>query len=130
VKTKNDIAKTISFVIENRITKALELLDISSCSHRDSIEKNLAEAIDILRGITSKQAPLWETPEQWEKRTGEPLPDDWPVFFEYGENTNYWQIERFGRVKNERVLKIGRICVFAEFGPPPDDWKPEGEKGE
>jgi hypothetical protein len=60
MKTKNDIAKTISFVIENRITKALELLDSSSCSHRDSIEKNLAEAVDILRGITSKMEVKYE----------------------------------------------------------------------
>jgi hypothetical protein len=114
--------------------KAIELLgqarhqlgDIVGATILDANRKSTVKDC-INKALSILQAPRWETPEQREKRTGEPWPDNWPVFFEYGENTNYWQIERFGRVKNERVLKIGRICVFTEFGPPPDDWEPKGE---
>jgi hypothetical protein len=120
-------------VIENRITKALELLDSSSCSHRDSIEKNLAEAIDILRGITSKQAPRWETPEQWEKRTGEPLPDDWAVYerYETNDGERQWHCESYDYAKHniKKRKKDPKFVVCAtEFGPPPVDWKPEAGK--
>jgi hypothetical protein len=69
--------------------------------------------------------PRWETPNQWQKRTGKAWPDTWPVFFEYGENTNQYHIDRLEKVKNERVLKIGRVCVFTEAGPPPNNWRPE-----
>ena len=71
------------------------------------------------------QVRRWETPEQYLKRTGKPWPDNWPVFFEYGENTHEWYVDLLKRVKHERVLKIGRIYIFTEAGPPPADWKPE-----
>jgi hypothetical protein len=83
---------------------------------------------DIVDTITILQTqPRFETPEQYNKRTGKPWPDTWPVFFEYRENTNQYYVDKLEKIKNERVLKIGRVCVFTEAGPPPDDWKPKEE---
>jgi hypothetical protein len=93
----------------------------------------IQEAIQIMddeekrRSVELKAPPRWETPEQWEKRTGKAWPDDWPVFFEYGENSNSYYVDMFRRVKSEEVLKIGRICVFTQSGTPPKDWRPEEE---
>jgi hypothetical protein len=65
----------------------------------------------------------WETPEQYEQRTREKWPDDWPV----------WSITTDGILEittmgEEEIRKTwgNHIYVIAtEAGPPPDGWRPE-----
>jgi hypothetical protein len=69
------------------------------------------------------KAPRHETPEDYKARTGKAWPDGWPVFFEMGKDTGEWYAEIYGRIKKERVLKIGRIYIFTEAGPPREGGK-------
>jgi hypothetical protein len=81
----------------------------------------------INRAISLLQAPRWETPEQWEKRTGETWPDDWAVYALYetaaGEE-RFWAAEEHCYAR-DGVSKY--IVCATEAGPPPDDWEPEDE---
>jgi hypothetical protein len=100
-------------------------------------------ALDLL------QSPRWETPEQWEKRTGEKWPDDWAVYWRYSEIFAYkakewipgkelvpvyyaWDLEFYGPLKEKYSSEIydDRIDIVCatEAGPPPDDWKPEEDE--
>jgi hypothetical protein len=104
--------------------RVIELLN--EAYHALAINHEDAEALAYIdKAIAELKTPCWETPEQWEKRTGKKWPDNWPVFFEYGENTHEWYVDLLKRVKHERVIKIGRIYIFTEAGPPPADWKLE-----
>jgi hypothetical protein len=122
------------------VKKAIELLEkaldrISCVGGADRKEQKLAregerlinEAVDLL--IT----PCRYTPEQWEKRTGEKWPDDWPVWAkskrkEVGLGGLFWILFREHRmIKDTPGVYV--ICDDCG-GPPPDDWKPEEGKNE
>jgi hypothetical protein len=76
-----------------------------------------------------KAPPRWETPEQWEQRTGEAWPDDWAVYvrgqYEDTQGWTKWVIVDFTRAKTF-LMKIQIVCA-TEAGRPPDDWMPEEE---
>jgi hypothetical protein len=79
----------------------------------------------IAGAVADLKAPRWETPEQREKRTGEPWPDDWAVYALYetaaGEE-RFWAAEEYCYSRNGKSKCI--VCA-TEAGPPPDDWDPE-----
>jgi hypothetical protein len=72
----------------------------------------------------------WESTEQYEKRTGEPWPDDWPVYCRNPINCA-WDPMRFADTKQRiggRVRMLNKVVICAtEAGPPPRDWVPEGD---
>jgi hypothetical protein len=114
--------------------KAVELLkvivvgiyaaDITSESKAESVLENIRLSIrEVLELLESP--PRWETPEQWEKRTGEKWPDKGPVwerFIWWPEPPVYsWNLKEHWLAKPEE-----RIVVCAtEAEPPPDEWRPE-----
>jgi hypothetical protein len=73
--------------------------------------------------------PRWETPEQYEKRTGETWPDDWAVYALYenndGEKQWFWGGYEKERDKTGRRNKnpVAIVCA-TEAGPPPENFKP------
>jgi hypothetical protein len=81
------------------------------------------EAINSINAAIDElqSPPRFYTPEQWEKRTGEPWQYEWPVWYR-GENIGKWFIRSYGTVP------YGKLCVvFTEAGPPPDGWRPDEE---
>jgi hypothetical protein len=78
----------------------------------------------IQEAIALLKAPRWETPEQYEKRTGEKWPDDWAVYALYEDNdgnrdwfcgTHHCEQKKKIKIKNKNPLMI--ICA-TEAGPP------------
>ena len=59
----------------------------------------------------------YETPEQYEKRTGKSYPNDWLVF---NLQLGHWYPCDYQRIKEGRLVVIADSPV-----PPPDDWRPE-----
>jgi hypothetical protein len=97
---------------------------------------NLAlDRIECARGAIETLIPLplprWETPEQWEKRTGEAWPDDGAVYFTHNtlDGTNVsWAICTYEKYKHYEKFNPGdgfRGVVTTEAGPPPYGWLPE-----
>jgi hypothetical protein len=74
--------------------------------------------------------PRWETPEQWEPRTGEPWPDDWAVYVRQKEHGKWsgWIVVKyaFAQIGLENTEHI--IITATEAGRPPDWWIPEEAK--
>jgi hypothetical protein len=90
-------------------------------------------AMGAIETLIPLPLPRWETPNQWEKRTGKAWPDDWAVYALY-ENNDGQRQWFWGGYEKERD-KAGRrgknpiaIVCAAEAGPPPDDWRPEEDK--
>jgi hypothetical protein len=127
--------------------KVIELLERAGVSITEAIAINpesdyLAE-VDMLikKAVSELQSPRWETPEQREKRTGEPWPDSWAVylnawFSDSGKSVyigNIWQDTTLKEAKRvEKILKGSKTTSFlvaiicaTEAGPPPDYWRPE-----
>jgi hypothetical protein len=80
----------------------------------------------------AENGPRWETPEQYEKRTGEPWPDDWAVYALYEDNGGRlkWFAQSRGFTekqikRNKSDSRIKMMVCATEAGPPPDDWRPE-----
>jgi hypothetical protein len=68
----------------------------------------------------------WETPEQYEKRTGEAWPDDWAVYTRIPIADIKAAIVSHARAKVIQHDLPGVIIVCAtEAGPPPEGWRPE-----
>jgi phage FluMu protein Com len=74
--------------------------------------------------------PEFETPEQWEKRTGRNCPDRTPVYvhfrFKNGrskEKVYYWGLYEWHQA---RRFVANIIICGAVAGPPPDEWEPRG----
>jgi len=79
-------------------------------------------------GATDDQwipVPDYETPEQYEKRTGKPFPDDGAVWIKDGFNDPQgWRLDYcLNAIEDGRFI----ILIADPPIPPPDDWKPEGE---
>jgi hypothetical protein len=85
--------------------------------------------IEILElAVDALEHPCWETPEQYEKRTGEPWPDKWAVYRRKNyPNTGWtsWEVLSYGWARF-CVWQYQIICA-TEAGPPPDDWEPDPE---
>jgi hypothetical protein len=78
--------------------------------------------------------PDYETPQQYEKRTGKKFPDSGAVwgYFEYKDKRliNKWKLSTLERVKHlyfQYVEEHNTVIADPPF-PPPDDWKPEEVK--
>jgi hypothetical protein len=81
-----------------------------------TITKKIETAIAILK------APRWEMPEQYEKRTGEPWQDDWPVWACGDSDDIEWIGCSYREAKEmDRVNDTAILCATQD-GPPPDDW--------
>jgi hypothetical protein len=91
--------------------------------NQDAFAKALNLLDDVIAELESR--PRWETPEQWEKRTGKAWPDDWPVW-----NITKEMIGISTMAEEAERKKWGNhvyVCA-TEAGPPPDDWRPEEER--
>jgi hypothetical protein len=85
----------------------------------NSAVKFIDQAIDELK-------PRWETPEQWEKRTGEKWPDNGAVYFKSGRLYPHPLATNWGPCRYKTAKRDHNICVVAtEAGPPPAKWEPE-----
>jgi hypothetical protein len=74
--------------------------------------------------------PRWETPEQWEKRTGEPWPDDWAVYVrlpnDAREKRRIYDCYAYKTAKELKSSHPGtELACATEAGPPPNNWRPE-----
>jgi DNA-directed RNA polymerase subunit RPC12/RpoP len=77
----------------------------------------------------------FDTPEQYEVRTGEALPDNFAVYWRFsgrliGDGYDHvesgWEPLKFDRAKAlTHLYRNVYIVVATDLGPPPDDWKPE-----
>jgi hypothetical protein len=64
------------------------------------------------------------TPEQYERRTGRKWPDDAAVYVRLGLGF-YWGVNKYSYAKH--VDLTSHVVCAIEDGPPPDDWRPDGE---
>ncbi|MDR1278805.1 MAG: hypothetical protein LBK02_08640 [Treponema sp.] len=93
---------------------------------------SLSEAINIINDVMAelKAPPRWETPEQWEQRTGKAWPDSWAVYamYETNDGERQWYCEDYGYAQHKEHRRctnpVAIICA-TEAGPPPDGWMPE-----
>jgi hypothetical protein len=121
-----------------KVKKAIELLE----KGRGYLSKAYAEIdndVDVVVGnlnmvemainaaLSALQAPRRETPEQWEKRTGEKWPDVWAVYIRWREKGVYtrWSACGYEDAKAASYVDLKYIICATEAGPPPDNWEPE-----
>jgi hypothetical protein len=81
-----------------------------------------------------EEKPSFETPDQWEKRTGVKWPDGWAVYIQIIRNDNgyiyKWKpctfrealINKSSPIWENHQIEI--VCA-TEAGPPPLGWEPE-----
>jgi hypothetical protein len=91
---------------------------------------NLNGVIEFLQNRLKREVktnPRWETPEQYEKRTGKKWLYDWAVYFKTAIAYSHGLGDVEWGVCRRKTASIDHdICVVAtEAGPPPDDWRPE-----
>jgi hypothetical protein len=114
--------------------KAVEEVTFRSRDDERRIKAALTR-IECAKGAIETLIPLpqprWETPEQWEKRTGEAWPDKGPVYYRCSR-TDYWVVSSFEDARRDIVMSplvlTADIICAAEAGPPPSGWRPEEEK--
>jgi hypothetical protein len=145
--TKKNIARFVDnrdlllMIMRRRrnVKQAIELLKDTLISLGWATSGNLVAAQNaynqVKRALEILNAPRWETPEKWEKRTGEPWPDNAPVWVMY--DTYYyrepWYLDLYEYAKEKREKCEEKnwphnIVCATEAGPPPDFWEPEEEK--
>jgi hypothetical protein len=123
--------------------KAIELLDRAwhsleiPQSRADKYSRGyISEAMTLINeAIDSLQASRWETPEQYEKRTGKKYPDKGPVWFRhtcknYRRERDFiaWGLQLYKDARDEYDFhppNYKQIVIATEAGPPPDNWSPE-----
>jgi hypothetical protein len=98
--------------------------DSGSAKRRKEAETLVRQAVGKLEG-----RPKWETPEQYEKRTGKKWPDDWAVYALYEDNGGSLKWFAQSRGFTEKQIKrnksgsgIKMMVCATEAGPPPDEW--------
>jgi hypothetical protein len=70
--------------------------------------------------------PDYETPAQYEKRTGKPYPDNGLVFYSLEQNhRGLWCSCFLGVMREPGSIKAAIVVVADPPVPPPDDWRPE-----
>jgi ParB family chromosome partitioning protein len=119
--------------------KAISAIEGVTFRGRDE-QKRIETAVDRIecaKGAVETLIPLpllrWETPEQWEKRTGDPWPDVGAVYalYEKNDGEREWYGQSWDFTKNQQKKKnsnIMAVVIATEAGPPPDDWKPDEGK--
>jgi hypothetical protein len=103
--------------------------------HLNIVEVSIKTALKHI-GAELKALPRWETPEQYENRTGEEWPEKAAVYVRvyadkfpgFGVYT-YADALRLVRMATAHTGITGKhqIACATEAGPPPDDWRPEEE---
>jgi hypothetical protein len=94
---------------------------------QDDVHNSIKLAIAEL-----KAPPRWETPEQRERRTGEKWPDNWAVYVKNitlmdEEGWYAWGYGLWKKTdKSNSKCRFAVVCANNDFGPPPDDWQPDG----
>jgi hypothetical protein len=79
---------------------------------------NIRDALYELRRLSR-----WETPKQYEARTGQKWPDNWAVYAWFAsEASGNAQAMDYSVAK---VASFNCIVCATEAGPPLEDWKPE-----
>ena len=80
--------------------------------------------------------PDYETPEQYEKRTGKPYPDNGAVYvltrYHFDDKPNWYVTAYFEYKKTAEAIAQDKVYGTKLFGvviadppvPPPDDWRP------
>jgi hypothetical protein len=119
------------------VKQVIELLKDTLISLGWATSGNLAAAQNaynqVKRALEILDAPCWETPEKWEKRTGEPWPENGAVYTRSKNKIEPWDVTLWGKHKQaiSFIERMGYdphkplvICA-TEAGPPPDDWRPE-----
>jgi hypothetical protein len=118
--------------------KAIELLEkaegaimLATAGKPDSSDLGLCiEAIGYINNtIALLQSPRRETPEQWEKRTGEKYPGTWAVYMRVQNKKGEWSgwlPTSYGA--SRLTLSVSQVVCATEAGPPPDTWEPEEGK--
>ena len=75
--------------------------------------------------------PKYETPKQYQQRTGKPYSDDGLVFFNFkiaDKNKFEWSSDNYDYAKwyiNNHPQQEHIIVIADPPVPPPDDWRPE-----
>jgi len=71
--------------------------------------------------------PDYETPEQYEKRTGKAYPDDGLVWYRIWDDGRFllWDYAYFSVAKEATDDGIDQILIADPPVPPSDDWRPE-----
>jgi hypothetical protein len=106
--------------------KVIELLEdaLDVMLHVTQIPESYQEVAYIEEAIAELKAlPRWETPEQYEKRTGEKWPDDWPVWSITTDGI--LEITTMGEEEIRKTWGNHFYAIPTEAGPPPEDWRPE-----
>jgi hypothetical protein len=73
------------------------------------------------------EVPAWETPAQYEKRTGKAWPENWAVYACGDTDEIEWVVCTYREAKEMDKFNDTEIACATEAGPPPDDWWPEEE---
>jgi hypothetical protein len=122
--------------------KAIELLEeaklelIKFSRDHSLVGVAMRALANIEDALVEIRFPRWETPEQWEKYTGKPWPDDGAV--RVLNPNGEWELMEYWRAKQleQDLARLDKdfgdepeglliVCDRGEFGPPPDGWKPE-----
>jgi hypothetical protein len=114
--------------------KAIE--GVESCSREE--KKRIRMAVDrtecamgAVETLIPLPLPRWSTPEQWEKRTGEPWPDNGAVYWRMRDDKKSKWYEWFPMPYEMAELAIVKtigehqVVCATEAGPPPENWRPE-----
>jgi hypothetical protein len=89
-----------------------------------ALDERIIAAREYIEELTT---PRWEAPEQWEKRTGKPWPDDWAVYVstESGWSVRLYKFTRCEFYRDDKTEFVPIIICATEAGPPPDEWRPK-----
>jgi hypothetical protein len=110
--------------------KVIELLEeakrFADIGLKNDVIWNINDALEELEN------PLRYTPEQWEQRTGEPWPENWPVWVRAKYITggySPWELDFLKEIELYTTQARGTIQVIVFNGnkPPPEDWMPDEE---
>jgi hypothetical protein len=119
------------------VKKAVELIKSVISLLRTTYSHTHQICIETLElALSELQSSRQETPEQYGKRTGEPWPNDWAVYYRTRYKPTIFDPERWtiwltGKYKNIKKRakheRVQMVCA-TEAGSPPDGWEPEGEE--
>jgi hypothetical protein len=119
--------------------KVIELLEMAHtkvskiCANEPSfrIKEKLAEISGLIKvaRVELSHKLQWETPEQWEKRTGKAWQDYWAVYYRTRHNlvingTETWTMWAVSKYKTVKKKTAAQIVCTTEAGHPPYDWDP------
>jgi hypothetical protein len=118
---------------EYKFGKTVSIIEsCADCSHVDDeyCEQPCASLICCACDVKLTPIPSYETPEQYEKRTGKAFPDNGIIFLQLQGRIG-WLAEPYRMIKTgkyfywKRYEDVSNIVIAEPPVPPPDDWKPE-----